>query len=103
MAIQGAMDSVRNSNGADWIGAFATRNGCSMRTTKPTTVWDEPTCKSYSGGTTVNPGCAEFQGCEDPNRTVWCSHNDPNYNGGTNHGWPCFANDALYKFFASIP
>jgi hypothetical protein len=49
---------------------------------------------------TVDPGCVSYEGCAVP--TVWCSHNDPFYNG-TSHGVPCFASDAMYGFFKSLP
>ena len=52
-----------------------------------------------SGGTQVDPGCVEYQGCAAP--TIWCHHDDPQYSG-TNHGWPCFANVAIDAFFTSL-
>jgi polyhydroxybutyrate depolymerase len=94
--IQGAMDSVRNSNGKDVVDVFVSSNMC-MATSTPDTV---PTCKSYlDSSTTVTPGCVQYSGCSEP--TIWCSHNDPNYNGGTNHGWPCFATSLMYSFFSA--
>jgi hypothetical protein len=53
-----------------------------------------------SGATQVDPGCVQYQGCSE--LTVWCQHNDPQYSN-TNHGWPCFANDAMDEFFLGLP
>jgi hypothetical protein len=48
-------------------------------------------------------GCITYQGCTEP--TVWCSHDDNGYNAtdGHEHGWPCFASDAMADFFSSLP
>ena len=53
-----------------------------------------------SSGVQVEPGCVQYQGCVEP--TIWCQHNDPQYSN-TNHGWPCFANDAIDTFLTSLP
>jgi hypothetical protein len=53
-----------------------------------------------SGTTMVNPGCVTYAGCDAP--TIWCSHNDPQYNE-TYHGVPCFGVKAMYDFFESLP
>ncbi len=53
-----------------------------------------------SGGVQVDAGCVQYDGCAQP--TVWCHHDDPQY-GTTNHGWPCFANDAIDAFFRGLP
>jgi poly(3-hydroxybutyrate) depolymerase len=94
MYIQGAMDSVRNSSGADVVARFTTVNTCS------TTTMPYPGVAScMSSGRSVDPGCVSYQGCTEP--TVWCSHDDPQYSN-TNHGWPCFATAAMYDFFTGL-
>jgi len=95
MYIQGAMDSVRNSDGADVVTRFTTANGC-MASTMPYSG----VASCTSSGTMVDPGCVSYQGCTLP--TIWCSHDDPQYSN-TNHGWPCFATDAMAAFFAGLP
>jgi len=95
MYIQGAMDSVRNSDGADVVARFTTANAC-MTSTMPYSG----VASCMSSGTAVDPGCVSYQGCMLP--TVWCSHDDPQYSN-TNHGWPCFATDAMADFFAGLP
>jgi hypothetical protein len=51
----------------------------------------------------VTPGCVSYQGCSQP--TIWCSHNDNGYNAsdGHEHGWPCFASNAMADFFLGLP
>ena len=95
MYIQGAKDSVRNSNGADVVAQFTKANTCATTTAPYTKV---EACSS--GGAAVNAGCVDYQGCAQP--TIWCSHNDPAYSG-TSHGWPCFATKAMYDFFTALP
>jgi polyhydroxybutyrate depolymerase len=95
MYIQGAMDSERDSDGADVVARFTTANGCSMNTAPYAGV---ESC--MSSGRAVDPGCVSYDGCTVP--TVWCSHDDPQYSN-TNHGWPCFATDAMYDFFEALP
>ncbi|HEY6877677.1 MAG TPA: hypothetical protein VI299_06635 [Polyangiales bacterium] len=90
--IQGAHDSVRNSDGADVVKEFVTANGCGM-TTSP---YAGPQCMSE--GKTVADGCRQYAGCSAT--TIWCSHDDPAYTN-TSHGWPCFATKAMLDFFAS--
>lgn len=90
MYIQGQNDRERGgSNGKDVVDVHVAANGCGS-----SSPFDVSGCSS--GGTQVNPGCVEYDGCSLD--TYWCSHNDPNYSN-TNHGWPCFANDALFAFF----
>ena len=93
--IQGAHDNVRNSDGSDVVKEFTTANGCAPESTSYTAV-----SACTSSGKSVKSGCVEYQGCEA--RTVWCSHDDPQYSN-TNHGWPCFATRAMYDFFAVVP
>lgn len=95
MYIQGKMDNVRNSDGADVVARFTTVNGC-MSSTMPDT--DVASC--MRGSMNVTPGCVTYQGCTKP--TIWCSHNDPEYSN-TNHGWPCFATKAMADFFTALP
>jgi hypothetical protein len=95
MYIQGKMDNVRMSDGADVVARFVTVNKCGS-----TTMPYSGVAMCQSSGTNVNPGCVSYDGCMEP--TVWCSHNDPQYSN-TNHGWPCFATKAMADFFASLP
>jgi polyhydroxybutyrate depolymerase len=95
MYIQGKMDNVRNSDGADVVGRFTAVNKCSS-----TSMPYSGVAMCMSSGTNVNPGCVSYDGCMEP--TVWCSHNDPQYSN-TNHGWPCFATKAMADFFAALP
>jgi poly(3-hydroxybutyrate) depolymerase len=95
MYIQGKMDMVRMSDGADVVARFRTANTCNTASMPFSGV---ATCTSM--GTMVDPGCVSYQSCTVP--TVWCSHNDPQYSN-TSHGWPCFATRAMYDFFASLP
>ena len=92
--IQGRMDQERGGgNGQEVVDAFVASNGCQNMSAP----YDVGSCQS--GGTMVDPGCVEYQGCSEP--MFWCSHNDPNYSN-TNHGWPCFANDVLFDFFQTF-
>lgn len=95
MYIQGANDTVRNSDGRDVVERFTAANGCST-----TTMPYAGVAMCMSSGTTVDPGCISYDGCTEP--TVWCSHNDPQYSN-TSHGWPCFATKAMFDFFQSLP
>jgi poly(3-hydroxybutyrate) depolymerase len=95
MYIQGKNDNQRNSDGAEVVARFTAANSCSTMTMPYAGV-----AGCSSSGTTVNPGCVVYQDCDEP--TVWCSHNDPQYSN-TNHGWPCFATDAIYDFFEAQP
>ena len=94
MYIQGKMDTVRMSDGADVVARFRTANMC-MTTSMPYSQ----VAGCSSSGTTVNPGCIIYDGCSVP--TIWCSHNDPQYSG-TSHGVPCFGMKAAYDFFGSL-
>ena len=94
MYIQGKMDTVRNSDGADVVARFRTANMCMTTSTAYSQV-----AGCQSSGTTVNPGCIIYNGCSVP--TIWCSHNDPQYSN-TSHGVPCFAMKAAYDFFGSV-
>lgn len=98
MYIAGQMDNQRSANSArDTIARFRTANSCTD-TSKPYSA--VMSCQSTdSGRPMVNPGCTIYDGCSVP--TIWCSHNDPNYNG-TQHGIPCFAMKAMYDFFGSL-
>jgi poly(3-hydroxybutyrate) depolymerase len=101
MYIQGMMDAMRgNSDGANVVAVFTASNMCTTATTPYTKV---PMCNSTTDGKPVNAGCVSYQGCVQP--TVWCSHNDNGYNlaEGRQHGWPCFASDAMNDFFLGLP
>jgi len=95
MYIQGKMDNVRNSDGADVVARFTAVNKCSSTSMPYSSV-----AMCQSSGTNVTPGCVSYDGCMEP--TIWCSHNDPQYSN-TNHGWPCFATKAMADFFAALP
>jgi hypothetical protein len=101
MYIQGMMDAMRgNGNGIDVVDVLASSNTCSSATTPYMSV---PTCTSTFDQMTVHPGCVSYQGCTNP--TIWCSHDDHGYNGtdGYEHGWPCFASNAMADFFLGLP
>jgi polyhydroxybutyrate depolymerase len=101
MYIQGMMDAMRgNSNGMDVVNVFTASNTCSSMTVPESSV---STCNSTFDRMLVTPGCVAYQGCSQP--TIWCSHNDNGYNGtdGHEHGWPCFASNAMADFFLRLP
>jgi poly(3-hydroxybutyrate) depolymerase len=101
MYIQGMMDAMRgNGNGMDVVNVFTTSNGCTSQSVPDT---DVPNCNSTFDKAPVTPGCMRYQGCSQP--TIWCSHNDNGYNAtdGHEHGWPCFASNAMADFFMSLP
>jgi polyhydroxybutyrate depolymerase len=101
MYIQGMMDAMRgNSDGANVVAVFTASNTCTTSTLPYTAV---AACNSTLDGKPVNPGCIAYQGCSQP--TIWCSHNDNGYNltDGHEHGWPCFASNAMADFFLSLP
>lgn len=96
--IQGKMDKERGSgDGHEIVQVYTKANGCQTDTTPYSSVMQ---CKSQDGGGNVDPGCVQYGGCTKP--TIWCSHNDSFYSG-TMHGIPCFAMQAMYDFFQSIP
>jgi hypothetical protein len=101
MYIQGMMDAQRgNGNGVDVVNFFRTSNMCGSASDAYGSV---PTCTSTFDRMTVTPGCVSYQGCSVP--TIWCSHNDNGYNNtdGRQHGWPCFASNAMADFFLGLP
>jgi poly(3-hydroxybutyrate) depolymerase len=101
MYIQGMMDAMRgNGNGANVVAVFVASNMCTSTTMPYAPV---ATCNSTFDNKPVNPGCINYQGCSKP--TIWCSHNDNVYNltDGHEHGWPCFAANAMADFFLSLP
>jgi polyhydroxybutyrate depolymerase len=101
MYIQGMMDAMRgNGNGADVVAVFVASNMCGSTSSPYAPV---AACNSTFDQKPVNPGCISYQGCSKP--TIWCSHNDNVYNltDGHEHGWPCFANNAIADFFLSLP
>ncbi|HEY7772194.1 MAG TPA: malectin domain-containing carbohydrate-binding protein [Marinagarivorans sp.] len=99
LVIHGENDTVRaglgDADGSQDIQQFVESNNCSNNT-QPYTA---NSCSSLTGGGNVNPGCREYVGCDTP--TVFCQHDDPHYQN-TNHGWPCFANEEIFKFFESL-
>jgi hypothetical protein len=98
LVIHGANDHERantnqDADGTKDLAPYLSSNKCSANTQPH----EQAGCSS--GGTQVEPGCVDYQGCAEP--TIWCHHNDPQYSG-TNHGWPCFANLAIDAFFTSL-
>lgn len=101
MYIQGMKDAMRgNGNGMDVVNFFSASNGCSSASMADDAVAG---CNSTFDRMPVQPGCVSYQGCMQP--TVWCSHNDNAYNAsdGNQHGWPCFASNAMADFFLGLP
>ena len=99
--IQGMKDAQRQgSNGKPTVDVFVASNTCGATTVPDTSV---PACKSNFDQMNVTPGCIAYQGCSQP--TSWCSHNDNTYNNtdGNQHGWPCFASNAIADFFLGLP
>ncbi len=95
MYIQGQMDAERgHGDGHETVERFVAANGCGG-----TSMPYSQVAGCQSGTTAVSPGCIVYDGCQAP--TVWCSHDDPAYNG-TMHGVPCFAMTAMYDFFESF-
>jgi polyhydroxybutyrate depolymerase len=84
--------NIGDADGAKDLAGYVTSNACQSSTLS----YDVEGCNR--GDMLVNPGCVSYGGCAAP--LVQCSHDDPNY-GGTNHGWPCFANQAIFDFFTS--
>ena len=95
--IHGTMDAQRgNGNGSQAAELVIGANMCGG-----SVPYEQAGCDSSQNGAAVTPGCNEYQDCT--HRMVWCGHDDPNYGGdGNNHGWPCFANDAIKTFFDSF-
>lgn len=94
---QNDMERARTNQDADGrrdLGPYLASNSCQMSSTAV------PVAACLSGGAPVDPGCASFDGCSAP--VIWCSHDDPSY-ANTNHGWPCFASEAMYDFFQNLP
>ena len=58
------------------------------------------TSMPIAGYTDTLSNCVEFQGCDAGYPTQWCQHTDPEYSN-TNHGWPHFAADYLWKLWSS--
>jgi hypothetical protein len=102
MPIHGRNDTERASTSQDADGRkdlapYVASAQCGATTTPYTSVAG---CTSIAGGAQVDPGCVSYDGCAVP--LIWCNHNDPNYSN-TNHGWPCFANKAIFDFFRGLP
>ena len=98
LIIHGANDKERantnqDADGTKDLAPYLASNRCTMETKSH----EQAGCSS--SGTQVAPGCVAYEGCAEP--TIWCHHNDPAYSG-TNHGWPCFANDTIDAFFTSF-
>jgi poly(3-hydroxybutyrate) depolymerase len=95
LLIHGKADSQRgdDADGKKDLAPYVSSNGCGTSSMPYSAV-----AGCTSGSTQVAPGCVEYQGCSKA--MIWCNHNDPNYSG-TNHGWPCFANKAIFDFFSA--
>ena len=101
LVIHGIDDNQRNGDrdGAIDIIQYTQSNQCSTNAL----ALNVASCPSIANGAAVNPGCVEYSGCAAP--TLFCNHDDPNYidNGTpTNHGWPCFANEQIFRFFEAL-
>ncbi len=99
LVIHGRNDSERamtsqDADGRKDLQPYLTSDHCASSSAP----YDVAGC--MSGGTRVDPGCVRFDGCQMP--VLWCNHNDPSYSN-TNHGWPCFANQAIFDFFRALP
>lgn len=98
LVIHGLNDNQRggDADGAQDLTQYVESNGCTNQTQPHVAA----TCNSIdTGNPAVNAGCVEYMGCNAS--TVFCNHDDPNYSG-TNHGWPCFANDEIFDFFQAL-
>lgn len=98
--IQGQMDAQRGGgNGEDVVRVFRRSNTCADSSVSVTSV---RSCPSVFDRKEVAPGCVSYAGCSAP--TLWCSHNDNGYNNsdGRQHGWPCFASEAIADFFLAF-
>jgi predicted esterase len=84
----------QDADGRQDLEPYLASNNCGMETSS------HPVSSCTSGGVSVDPGCRLFAGCSAP--LIWCSHDDPSY-ANTNHGWPCFASQAMFDFFQSLP
>jgi polyhydroxybutyrate depolymerase len=100
MLIHGTNDQERvslgDADGQQELGPFVESNGCGSTTTPYAAAMS---CNSIYNQASVDNGCVSYAGCSAP--FVFCSHDDQNY-GGTNHGWPCFANQTMYAFLSAI-
>jgi poly(3-hydroxybutyrate) depolymerase len=99
MLIHGTNDAERvslgDADGRQELGPFLASNGCGMSTPYTAAM----SCNSIYDQAPVNNGCVTYNGCSAP--FVFCNHNDQNYSG-TNHGWPCFANQTMYAFLRAL-
>lgn len=95
LVIHGIGDQERSwdPNGDEDIVPYRTSNSCENTST------EYPVDGCMSGGTQVDPGCVEFNGCGE--QTIWCKHNDPQY-GTSHHGMPCFSDKLIPEFFGSF-
>jgi polyhydroxybutyrate depolymerase len=101
MYIQGMMDAQRGGgDGANVVAVFTASNTCQSTSSAYAPV---AACNSSFDTKPVDPHCVSYAGCSKP--TIWCSHNDNGYNltDGHEHGWPCFASNAIADFFSSLP
>jgi polyhydroxybutyrate depolymerase len=97
MYIDGQMDNQRSADSAkNTVAAFRKANMCAD-TSKPYAPVMH--CKSGQDGSDVDPGCIIYDQCTVP--TIWCAHNDPDYNN-TQHGIPCFGMKAAADFFKTL-
>jgi polyhydroxybutyrate depolymerase len=95
--IQGQMDAQRSGgNWEDVVRVFRSSNACAETSMPVTSI---SSCPSSFDRKDVAPGCVSYDSCTAA--TLWCSHNDNGYNDtdGRQHGWPCFASEAIADFF----
>ena len=99
LVIHGANDRERaqigDADGRKDLAPYLESNSC-QTTTSPHPAM---ACTSNSNRAPVNAGCRSYQGCSLP--VVWCQHDDISY-GTSNHGWPCFATQAMFDFFETF-
>ncbi len=90
MVIHGINDMVVGpANGPATAEFYRTKNNCTEETV------------AMEGYTDSRSNCKEYQGCDAGFRTIFCQHDDPEYSN-TNHGWPKFAGDFLWKHWSEL-
>ena len=95
MYIQGKMDTVRNTDGADTVARFRTANMCTTTTMPYSHVMRVPEQRHD-----VEPGLHQSMTAARCRR-CGARTTIPQYSN-TSHGVPCFAMKAAYDFFASV-
>ncbi len=100
MLIHGSADQERvglgDADGEQELGPFVLSNECGASTAPYT---EALACNSIYNQASVDNGCVSYESCSQP--FVFCRHDGQNY-GGTNHGWPCFANQTMHAFLSAL-